>query len=252
MVYKNEPPVFKSITIGELTNTIITKDFEANSAGSRQLIGTYPGDWKPQQQAQQRRPQPIKMYESANDKTGDNVHLSNPNIKYNCDISSVNYYNQPQQSPMNGLNISGVKPMDRNSIQMPQVMPTNNRAQQFTLERYVKNKIVEAMRTEDDRHEDGQYESEKSSSQEAVAAAAAEKRKESLIKRHEDFQQQQQYNKPINSNPFPGQYYPYNALNVQSQSTSDILPTSTSSIPPSSIEPKPLLSAQYEALSDED
>lgn len=244
----SEMPLYKSITIGDLTNSIITRDFEANAGNSRQLIGQYPNEWKPQQQQQQQPPpqrRQMKMYEGPNDKTSsDNMHISNQSMKYNCDISPVNFYNQPQQNSMNGLNIRGVKPLDRNSIQIP-VMSTNSRAQQFqNMERYVKDKIVEVMRTEDARHEETQFERNDKSQQEVP-----EKRKDSLIKRHDDFQQ---YNKPITPT-FPGQYYPYSALNVQNQNTSDILPTSTSSIPSSSIEPKPpLLSSQYEALSDED
>lgn len=237
-------PVYKSITIGDLTNSIITRDFEANSGNVRQLIGPYPNEWKQQQQQPPQQRRPLKMYEGLNDKTSDNMHISNQNIKYNCDITPVNFYNQPQQSSMNGLNISGVKPLDRNSIQIPSVMSTNNRAQQFqNMERYVKDKIVEAMRTEDARHEETQFERNDKSQE------VTEKRKDNLIKRHDDFQQ---YNKPQITPTFAGPYYPYNALNVQSQNTSDILPTSTSSIPSSSIEPKPLLSAQYDALSDED
>lgn len=240
------PPVFKSITIGELTNSIITRDFEANSGNVRQLIGSYPpNDWKPQPQQQppqQRRP-PMKMYEGPNDKTSDNMqqHISNQNIKYNCDISTVNFYNQPQQSSMNGLNIrSGPKPSDERQIHV-----SKNVTQQFqNMERYVKNKIVEAMtRSEDARHEESQYERNDKSQE------VPEKRKDSLIKRHDDFQQ---YNKQPITPTFAGQYYPYNALNVQSQNTSDIIPTSTSAIPSSSIEPKPLLQAKYDALSDED
>lgn len=234
-------PVYKSITIGDLTNSIITRDFEANSGNVRQLIGPYPNEWKPQQQQSPQQRRPLKMYEGPNDKISDNLHISNQNIKFNCDISPVNFYNQPQPSSMNGLNISGVKSLDRNNIQIPSVHRPGQPHFQ-SMERYVKDRIVEAMRTEDVRPEDQFEQNDKNTE-------TAEKRNDNLIKRHEDFQQ---YNKPPITPFGGGPYYPYNALTVPSQNSSDILPTSTSSIPSSSVEPKPLLSAQYDALSDED
>lgn len=155
------------------------------------------------------------------------------------------------------------------------IAPPPPPASEFALDYYVKSRIAEAMRTEVDKrigeekdiqlcvqvsnrtkpHDDGQYSNALKMQENDVAQMSASvqdmKNPNSLIPQMASFSQQ----------PYA---YPYSALNMvpntssslsvkQVCSSSGAESSSISALSGSTInEPKPLLSAQYDALSDED
>lgn len=136
---------------------------------------------------------------------------------------------------------------------------------------YVKNKIVEVMRTEDDKsttatasalpdertsgnNGNGQTDKDDKSADSPTSG-------EMVIDEGPSPQQQQQLPPPLPQPPAPTNFYPFSALGVHTgpppPSTAPSQPTaqttgSSAPIKTEQVEPAPLLSAQYEPLSDED
>lgn len=98
---------------------------------------------------------------------------------------------------------------------------------------YVKHRIVEVMRTEDDKRDEKEQHGDKERADSPGEMVIDEDK-------HEDFAQQSQ-----------NFAYPYSALNV-SHPVPQVAPQKETNNDSRNNEPKPLLSAQYEPLSDED
>lgn len=290
----------KSITIGELTDSIIAKDFSSNPLSCRPYI-PYPSEsmeqWKrrkdeQQQQQQQQQPQQQQNKNQMGRVTPDErqiLRMAQPasprkGNMYHEPVSPVSEQQQQQHF------ITG----DRRQ-QQPNVPPVG----EFQLDRYMSNKIVEAMRTSDEKSRID----ENNSREQRESLGQQQQNKEidrsstpgemiideergggisggiNLNSDHDTTIQYSSSQQPQQQQPQPQAVttfatttyaYPFSALNVNSgaavalTSQQSISTTKLSNLsnqendtrpPPIQLplaEPKPLLSAQYEALSDED
>lgn len=289
--------VTKSITLGELTDSIIAKDFSPHPfIPLRQPFMPYHQDsivttdqWKynrrmQQQKEEQHHQQQQQPAPNKNPSGRSSVPDERQIIRMAQPPSPRNKQFHESSSPPDGhfYQISAQPPTMQNINRTAQPPPQSPH-HQFALHCYVKNRIVEAMRTEDEKRADetsghdrritpqSQHKDNDRSStpgemiiDEDCITIPSSSSASSSIDHHSVNAQYTQ--PPVTSTfaPTATYTYPFNALSLNVSGTGNV--QLTQAMPPSSQhldeqkrnqhnsqqEPKPLLSAQYEALSDED
>lgn len=296
--------VTKSITLGELTDTIITKDYSPTPFlplrqppfppyRNPESISTTE-NWNynrrmQQKEAQQHQsPSPQQQHHSTaknpapGRSTPDDRHIirmaqspSPRNKSFHESATPPVSYHYP---PGAGLPPNAGRPPP----------PTSASGHQFALDCYVKNRIAEAMRTEDDKRAEELHERDRRTPlqqqppgssahhnkdvdrsgtpadmvvDEDASSNAASSTSSPRPPLHHPLINSQYGTPPVTTFAAATTYaYPYSALNVSAAPSSLPPPLKPSNdnesnnrpqAPPAQ-EPKPLLSAQYEALSDED
>lgn len=288
------------MTVGELTDTIIAKDFSSNPLSHRPQFLSYQDSIATTDQWKYRR-----MIAK------DEVNKNNQMGRVTPDERQIIRMAQPPSPRKSGgMYHEPVSPMDGHFIQgdRRQLPPHSQSSSvpsggEFQLDRYMSSKIVEAMRTPDEKSRQDERDNERHSHMTSLSGHNKDLDRSSTPgemiidedrggnvdthphphHHHHQQQQQNQYAQQSMSQqqqqPQPQTVttfatttyaYPYNALNVGAGTTAVLAGQSA----PTSIkmsnqntdndpimqrptqtlaaEPKPLLSAQYEALSDED
>lgn len=298
----------KSMTLGELTDSIIAKDYGPNPFMLRQppfapyrnpeSISTtehwnYNRRLQQQQKDSQQSAQPPSQSVQHHTVKTSGAGRATPDDRHIIRMAqspSPHSRNKPMHesiTPPSNYHQYPPAPLGQNVNRLP---PTSASGPQFALDCYVKNRIAEAMRTEDEKRADDAQQ-RRTPQQPLHPSSSAHHNKDvdrsntpaemvtdedapptstpssstSNTDHHSHHPSHPPHPALINSAyppPAVSTYtYPFSALNV-SAAASSLPPPLKSSIdvepnnrPPPSIpaaEPKPLLSAQYEALSDED
>lgn len=291
----------KSITLGELTDSIIAKDFSPHPfIPLRQPFMPYHQDsivttdqWKynrrMQQQKEEQQQQQHHQQQSQQQQSQQQQQQQQPSNKNQSGRSSVPDERQiirmaQPPSPRNKQFHESASPPDGHFYQIAApTMQSINRAVQpppqsphhpFALHCYVKNRIVEAMRTEDEKRADEtnaherritpqshHKDNDRSSTpcemiiDEDVLTVPSSSASSSID--HHNIQYSQP---PVTSFAPTATYtYPFVSSGAGSVQLSQSMPPSSQHLDDqkrnqhnSQQEPKPLLLAQYEALSDED
>lgn len=202
--------VNKSLTIKDLADTVISHDFSGRApSGYYQHHDNVNEQWKRRLQQQQQK---------------DDKRSGTPQQQQQ-DERQIIRIAQPQK-----YHVEPVSPPENNHWSEANYRRYQQSQSHISPLDYVKNRIVEVMRTEDDKKDtqESSHGAEKDRSDSPGDMVIDEEK-------HEDFQQ------PPAPQPPPGSYsFQY----VQQKDTGND--------PNRNAEPKPLLSAQYEPLSDED
>lgn len=208
----------KNLTVKELTDSVISHDFSARqpTAGFYHLQDRVNEQWKHRMQHQHHQQQQQQQKENKRSATPQQ------------DERQIIRIAQPQK-----YHVEPVSPPENNHWAEQNFRRYQQPQSHISAFDYVKNRIVEVMRTEDDKKE--------ASAQDAAQHAQEKERSDSpgemVIdeEKHESEQQQQQQ-----QSGFPFAYVTQQKDSTASENARSV------------VEPKPLLSEQYEPLSDED
>lgn len=292
----------KSITLGELADSIITKDFSPNPLLRPTLLPFPENLSNPNELWKYTSVRRTAVTSSGKDEMVGKTQVgrSTPDERNVIRITqpqsprkSAGVYHEPISPPEGHF-----QQIDRRQISGSQLTSSSV---EFQLDRYMSNKIVEAMRTSDekirqDEHNESRSQQQQQSSAQQQASSQGQQQLshakeiidrsstpgDMVIDDERTNCEQNQVNTTIQYSQHshlpqtstvttfaPTTYtYPYSALNVVSgaaplptqgtisstnkQSNSDLEQAPPPRPQPLPAEPKPLLSAQYEALSDED
>jgi len=274
---RNRNPVLtKSITIGELTDSIITKDYSSSPflplrqpSYMQQFRPESTELWKMNRRLSQKdgipssQPQPAQQLppptSHSQSKAPSNskmaIHEINSNTRSSSPRTAKSYHESI--TPPENYHYSSAH---------SRIPSQQSAGPQFALDCYVKNRIVEAMRTEDDKRSDDL--SEQRRTPQSQPSSSGHHSKELDRSTPGEMVIDEEARPPSNATDrkewtsfAPSTYtYPFSALNVSGAATTLSQPMKTAHVESDSSqrsiaqpqEPKPLLSAQYEALSDED
>ncbi|XP_023245683.1 histone-lysine N-methyltransferase 2D isoform X2 [Copidosoma floridanum] len=242
--------VNKGLTLGEHVDHIVNKDYGPMSSSYRPYPGyQMPEDWK-------RR----KGGEADSVKPGDERQIIRV-AQQNPPSSQTQPTHQSQQQLQPQFQHEPVSPPEPTTNHYPRrfyepsaattttpVTPSS-KSHLSPLD-YVKNKIVEVMRTEDDKSSSGGGDRNGGSANDKDDKSCADSSPSGEMVIDESPREQQPPQPPV---PTPTTFYPYNALGVHTGPPPAPPPTNTAAVTVvKTEEPAPLLSAQYEPLSDED
>ncbi|CAH0549000.1 unnamed protein product [Brassicogethes aeneus] len=215
--------VSKNLTVKELTDTVISRDFSSRS-GFYNMQQQQENEWKRRMQhkaaeEQQKRSNTPQQHLAQGNDERQIIRIAQPSVKYHV---------EPVSPPENNHHHWN----ETTNYRRYQTAPPQSHMSPLD---YVKNRIAEVMRTEDDKKEiTAQQEKDRDSPGDMVIDED----------KSDDF---------INPATAQQQYYGYVAQQQQQQQNQDgNAQQQQQSNDARSNEPKPLLSAQYEPLSDED
>lgn len=265
------------IKFGELADSIISKDYcpsglQIPKSSSMQIesITNASDQWKPNICIARKDEHQKQMYDrvlQSDDRQLKGSLSISPRPKPQYLIDSSSFVNDPKRT---GVGHSLTHPHTLSHHQ------SINQSSEFALDYYVKSRIAEAMRTEVDKRQGEEKDIQLcvQASTRSIHQDESMKYSNSTLKMqdNETAQLSADIKNPMNSlahlGPFPSQHsyaYPYSALNMTPNTSSSLSvkpvcppsfttePTVGPGLTSSTLnEPKPLLSSQYEALSDED
>lgn len=274
----------KSITLGELTDSIINKDYSPNPfLPLRQPFMQHRPEltdmWKMNRRSTPHQPPPRSATSESRNITTESRHavpsaISSRSDSRNPSSSDTRHYHESVTPPEN-YHYVGVQSMNSRITQQPQ---------RFALDCYVKNRIAEAMRTTDDGKRPEEYHDsqrrtpqrtppdmiieEEASTTNTSSSSNVPSSAQHILSKSYTYPSHLAEINSVGQSPQPPPAttfstttyaYPFSALNVSgatatlspSIKTAIAIDTERCNMPPLQ-EPKPLLSAQYEALSDED
>lgn len=306
------------ITLGELTDSIIAKDFSSNPfmplrptqyppyRNPESISTTEHWNYNRRMQQQKEAQHPPLQQQPSSQPTHHSLKNSGPDRSTPDDRHIIRMAQPPSPrnkhldvhkkhldvpspfhesaAPPASYHYPPAPPLTQNVSRPP---PTSSSGHQFALDCYVKNRIAEAMRTEDEKRAEEIHEQQRRTPQQPPNASGHHNKDMDRTGTPADMDDDNATNAtssssssdhhPHHSHPglinsqyppppvttfAPTSYpYPFSALNVSATPSSLPPPLKSSNDsdsnnrppqPPPAAEPKPLLSAQYEALSDED
>lgn len=281
------PVLTKNITMGELTDSIIAKDYSASPfLPLRQPAFVYRPESSVTYKLTPRMPQQkdaLPPHSQPAPLPSQNMH-SHHTIKNSIgpnsgagrttpDERQIIRMAQPPSPRTKSYHEPVTPPESYQYTQPPGIASRAAAAQKFALDCYVKNRIMQAMRTEDEKRAEELHDQQRRTPQQpqshhnkdidrstpgemvideespASASSSSNIDHGHAMHHHPGLINSQFPQPPVTTFTTTTYAYPYSALNVSGTATNLPPPIKTTSSQP---EPKPLLSAQYEALSDED